>query len=281
MEALLLSAGLGTRLRPLTDKLPKCLMPIWGRPIIGIWLEMLRRTTVKTVFINLHHLAPMVREYIESSPYKDMVYFLDEPLLLGTAGTISRFRSAFNSEDLLVAHADNLSIFSLENFQNTYLKRAKDVDITMMTFTTETPESCGIIERDSSGRVIKFIEKPKQFIGNLANGAVYIMHLPTILEFLDQRPTASDLSTEVLPHFVNRMNCFHNSVYHQDIGNISALANAQIDIEAVLEARSIIKRTPVYWTADQSRQSTLESIEYLLSVLEVEPSQKSKITLRD
>ena len=88
MRALLLAAGLGTRLRPLTDVTPKCLAPIRGRPLLDIWLERLSAAGIGPYLINTHYLASQVVEYVESSKYKSLVTIVHEPVLAGTAGTL-------------------------------------------------------------------------------------------------------------------------------------------------------------------------------------------------
>ncbi len=73
MRALLLAAGLGTRLRPLTDTVPKCLVPIHGKPLLGYWLAMLRDAGVFPMLVNLHYMADKVRQYLETSGFREIV----------------------------------------------------------------------------------------------------------------------------------------------------------------------------------------------------------------
>ena len=251
MDALLLSAGFGKRLRPFTDVLPKCLMPIWGRPLLGIWLEMLVGQGIKTIHVNLHYLAPLVREYIENSPYNTFVNFLDEPELMGTAGSINFFRDAFTSDDLLVAHADNLTFFDVAAFQHAYHNRPKECAMTMMTFETDDPASCGIVTL-ADDIVVKFVEKSPDESGTLANGAVYIFDLQTLFRHFDMVGPISDISTQVLPHFVGRMNTFLNQLYHRDIGNVGSLMNAQLELKEIPAAQDVLERVDGYWTDNRS-----------------------------
>lgn len=266
MEALLLAAGLGTRLQPLTSELPKCLMPIHGRPLLGLWLEMLIAGGIERIFINLHYLAPIVREYVSTSPYARHVQFLEETELLGTAGTLKTFRDEISSEALLLAHADNLTLFDVSDFRNSFEARPKDCALTMMTFETDDPQSCGIVTLDKEKRVIDFVEKPKEDIGRLANGAVYIMELAAIDEIMAANPSITDFSTEILPHFIGRMNSFHNDLYHRDIGNVTALTEAQREIRNKPQAMSLISSVPSYWSADEARQNRLRQFQACLAL---------------
>lgn len=247
MDALLLAAGFGTRLQPLTDLLPKCLMPVHGKPLLGLWLEMLKSGGASKIFINLHYKADMVRHYVENSPYHAMVEFLYEEDLLGTAGTLQRFKNRFESDILLLAHADNLTLFDMAAFKRTFSTRPEGCDLTMMTFETDMPQSCGIVTLDEQGKVTKFTEKPTENIGRLANGAVYLVNFPILKNILDTDPEISDFSTEILPLFVGKMNSFHNHFYHRDIGNIVSLSQAQTEIAKLSDAMSFIEPVKSYW----------------------------------
>ncbi|NDE83125.1 MAG: nucleotidyltransferase family protein, partial [Chlamydiia bacterium] len=135
----------------------------------------------------------------------------------------------FDSESFLVAHADNLTIFDLKEFINAHRCRPKGVEITMMTYTTDTPQSCGIVEVNAAGLVVGFYEKIKDPPSNLANAAVYIFE-PSVVRFLrDLKMVKIDVSTQVLPFFLKKMQIFHNSQYHRDIGSLESLIKAQED----------------------------------------------------
>lgn len=88
MKAILLAAGFGTRLRPLTNAIPKCLVPIKGKPLLQIWIERLTGSGIGPFLINTHYLAEQVNALIGSSPFKDKVTLVHENKLLGTAGTL-------------------------------------------------------------------------------------------------------------------------------------------------------------------------------------------------
>lgn len=227
MKALLLAAGQGTRLRPMTDVIPKCLVPIHGRPLLELWLERLQGAGIGPVFVNMHHLAERVLEYLGSSPYRDLVVPILEPILLGTGGTLLENRNLFGGEPLLLIHADNLSVFDVRAFVQRHAQRPIGCELTMMTFRTSTPRSCGIVELDDRGVVQAFHEKCQDPPGNLANGAVYMME-PSILDFLEGLGKAHiDFSTEVLPHFLGRIYTFHNDIFHMDIGTPESYRDAQ------------------------------------------------------
>lgn len=93
MKAILLAAGVGSRLRPLTDHTPKCLVPVGGRPLLAIWFDALVRHGVTEVLLNTHHLADRVGEFVAThTPRGLRVTLFHEPVLLGSAGTVKANR---------------------------------------------------------------------------------------------------------------------------------------------------------------------------------------------
>mgnify|MGYP005655686569 CR=1 FL=1 len=104
---MLLAAGKGTRLKPLTEQWPKCLMPIGDRPLLEYWLETLRRAGIRTVMVNLHHQADSVRTFLRRLRFADWVESVYETELLGTAGTLLSNSSFFQDCTTLLVHADN------------------------------------------------------------------------------------------------------------------------------------------------------------------------------
>jgi len=229
MRALLLSAGLGTRLRPLTYSIPKCLVPINNKPLMDYWLKMFFSAKITPILINLHYFADKVMDHINAGPYKSFIKTVMEEKLLGTAGTLLNNRAFFGEEPVLMAHGDNLSVFDINAFISAHYSRPKQCDITMMTFKTDTPQSCGIVELDQNGLVCAFHEKADNPPGKLANGAVYILE-PSIFNFLESLgKEVIDFSTEVLPYYIGRINTFHNSQYHRDIGTPESYVKAQTD----------------------------------------------------
>jgi len=233
VRALLLAAGLGTRLRPLTNTVPKCLVDINGRPLLDYWIALLGKGGIADILINVHYMEAAVMRYVERCPHAVRLSTAHEEKLLGTAGTLLRNRAFFGGRPAVLVHADNLSLFDVRAFVRRYESRDEGIDMTMMTFRTDSPRSCGIVEVDRRGVVQALHEKVEHPPGNLANAAVYIL-APTVIEFLAGLGREEiDFSTEVLPHFMGRINTFHNDVYHRDIGTLESLSAARIEYPAV------------------------------------------------
>jgi mannose-1-phosphate guanylyltransferase len=218
MRAILLAAGLGTRLRPLTDTMPKCLVPIKGQPLLGIWLERLTQMGIGPFLVNTHYLAEEVEAFIEASPYRDQVTLVNEPKLQGTAGTLIANIDFFQGEDGLLIHADNYCLADFTSFQQAHRNRPPDCLMTMMTFRADNPSSCGIVELDERGVVIGFHEKVAKPPGNLANGAVYILSAELLAMIAKEMHSVTDFSTEVLNRFVGKIYYYETSEVFLDVG---------------------------------------------------------------
>ena len=229
MRAILLSAGLGTRLRPITNRLPKCLVPINGRPLIDYWLELLFCQGIEKILINTHHHAEKIYEHVAQSKWHDRITLVREAELLGTGGSVLKNRHFFNNNSFLVAHSDNLTRFNLQDFQKVHSRRADHVKITMMTFKTNSPRECGIVRLDKNGVVQEIHEKVNYDVGRLANGAIYIFDQSVILKMESLKAKQLDISTQVLPLFLGGINTFFNDDYLRDIGSLASLEQAHLD----------------------------------------------------
>jgi len=224
---LLLAAGCGTRLQPYTNSWPKCLMPINGKPLLEYWLDTARELGIANVLVNTHYLADTVQRFLDRPCSKPWVRCVYEPELKGTAGTLRANAQALGDTTVLLVHADNFCQCDFHAFLKFHQTlRPKHCLITMMTFNTKNPSTCGIVEIDGDGVVIGFHEKLQNPPGNLANGAVYLLE-PEVLQWISDNPEVTDFSTQVLPHFIGRIATWHNELTHIDIGSIEALREAQ------------------------------------------------------
>ena len=123
MKAILLAAGFGTRLRPLTDNIPKCLVPIKGKPLLQIWLEILSDVGIDKFLINTHYLPNQVYDFINNSVFKNKCLIINEEKLLGTAGTLISNLDFIGSEECLLIHADNYCLANFNEFFIAHINR--------------------------------------------------------------------------------------------------------------------------------------------------------------
>lgn len=229
MKALLLAAGFGKRLLPITKNIPKCLVEFNNKPLLYYWIKMLIDAGITDILVNTHYLSKKVEEFILNSEFKNHITIAFEPKLLGTGGTLLKNKDFFDKESIILIHADNLSNFNLYEFMKAHENRPKGTEITMMTFKTDNPQSCGIVNLDGNGIVTDFYEKSEKFHGNLANAALFIIE-PSIFDYLETLTSVEiDFSKDIIPKYLNRIFTFENKIYHKDIGTLENYQKAQIE----------------------------------------------------
>jgi mannose-1-phosphate guanylyltransferase len=227
MRALLLAAGLGTRLRPLTDTVPKAMVDIAGRPLLDRWLAMLFDGGIERVLVNTHYLGPVIQTFVKSSPWSGAVDLVDEASLLGTGGTLLANRQWFGPGPLLVTHGDNASDLDVAAFIRAHAGRPPNVLATMALFRTDHPQSCGIVLMDGNRIIREFHEKKANPPGNLANAAAFIFE-PEIFGLLEAAgKSVIDLSADIVPLLLGRIQGFEIQGYHRDIGTPESLEMAR------------------------------------------------------
>lgn len=256
-KAIILAGGLGTRLRPLTDTLPKCLVPIGGRPLLDYWVAALAAAGVREARVNNHAHPDQVREYIAGVDASGRLALAEsyEPELLGSAGTIAANADLADGADaVIVIYADNFSDVDLSRMLAFH--RSHTDPFTMLLFRAPNPAACGIAELDGEGRVVSFVEKPKEPRSDLANGGVYIVDAGAFREIAAMG--AFDLGFEVLPKFVGRMRGWAWDGYHLDVGTFEALERARREAPGL--ALSVSARPAVFLDRDGT---IIEHVHYL------------------
>ncbi|WP_315721135.1 MULTISPECIES: nucleotidyltransferase family protein [unclassified Bradyrhizobium] len=231
MRALLLAAGIGSRLRPLTNTTPKCLVRVHDRPLLDYWLDLVFEGGIERALLNTHWLAEQVQAHVAQSRWRDRIDLVHEDELLGTGGTVLANRAWFGDQPFMVAHADNLTDFDVAGLLSAHRNRPNGCIMTMLAFRTDDPSSCGILELDDQHRVTAFHEKVKNPPGNLANGAVYVFDPSVIADIAALGKPVVDLSTEIIPNYLGRILCVETSGYHRDIGNPESLRRAHLEFK--------------------------------------------------
>lgn len=229
MKAFLLAAGIGTRLRPLTDVTPKCLLRIGDRPLLDIWLDALAEAGAGEVLVNLHHLADVVRRHLDARGDPPTVRICFEKELLGSAGTLRANRDWVDGEEFfLVCNADNLTDFQLRSLCQFHREAGTVASLTL--FHAKEPSACGIVDLDPAGRMIGFVEKPPEPRSDLANAGMYAFH-PSVLDDIEG-PAPRDIGYDLLPRLVGRAQAMVVDGYFRDIGTPGAYQQALADFPA-------------------------------------------------
>lgn len=231
MKAMILAAGRGTRLKSLTQELPKPMLPLGGKPLLEWTLGLLRRHGITKVAINLHHKPRVVIDYFGDGRRFGMeITYSIEERILGTAGALSKLRDYFE-ETFVLIYGDtftNLDLSALERFH-----RQRGAKATIALLDVERPWDSGIVEIDSENRIIRFVEKPppEEVFSNLANGGVYVLE-PPVLEFIPSN-TFYDFGNDLFPALIARgVAVFGYPIkdYLIDIGTVESYSQAEADL---------------------------------------------------
>lgn len=224
MKAFLLAGGLGTRLRPLTDKVPKCLLPVQGTPMLKIWLDLCRQNGIDEILINVHCHGDAVRNFIEKNTDGMRVRLFEEAELLGSAGTVLANRAWVAAEECFwVFYADVLTATNLSEMLAFHASHGQIA--TIGVYEVPEPSRCGIVQIDEQGIVRNFVEKPKTPVGNLAFSGL-MLATPDLINFIPDRCPV-DLGYHVLPQIVGRMTAYRIPDFLIDIGTLETYQAAQ------------------------------------------------------
>lgn len=226
MKAFLLAAGYGTRLKPLTDTLPKCLIPINGQPLLDIWLNLLENEGVTDVLINTHYLADKVKDFVKARKNKIEIVLSYEESLLGSGGTILKNKEFVKeNENFFILYADNLTNVSLIDLVDFH--RSKDSIFTTYVYETEVPKQKGIFTANlNSGKVLNFEEKPAEPKSNIANAGIGILNY-RIFNYLDGNNEVIDFGKDIMPKIIDNMYVRLTDEFIKDIGTFKDYLSAQ------------------------------------------------------
>lgn len=221
MKAFLLAGGHGERLRPFTDRMPKCLVPINGVPLLRLWLDLCAQSGIDSVLLNVNRHGAAVEEFLQREDLRIDVRVVHEQTPVGNAGTVLAHRDFVRQEEnFFVLYSDNLTdanLLALVRFHQTH-----DGVVTMGLFRTPSPTGGGIVELDENGRVRSFIEKPERPVGNLANAGIYVCR-PSVFEAIPTGLAVTDFSRNVFPALDGRIFAQLVDGYLQDIGTPEGL----------------------------------------------------------
>lgn len=180
MKGMILAAGEGRRLRPLTDHLPKPMLPIGGKPLLEHIIIHLRDCGITDLAVNLYHLPAAVIDYFgDGSRWGVSLRYSVEEQLLGSAGGVKRLQSFFD-ETFVVFYGDLLTWADLRPMIE--LHQRAGVPATMGLYHVADPWNRGIVQLDETQKIVRFAEKPPrdQVFSNLANAGIYVLE-PEIL----------------------------------------------------------------------------------------------------
>jgi len=222
MKAMVLAAGKGTRLFPLTGVIPKPMAPVAGKPIIQHIFEVLAEARVDGVYVNVHYLAPIILGcYGERSRVDGMtVITTREDELMGTAGGVKRLADRFD-ETFIVVMGDALTDVDVREVVTFHKEHGALA--TLVLKRVEDTSEYGVAELDAGKNILGFQEKPQpeEAISNLANTGIYILE-PEVLEYIP-KDTFFDFAKDVFPQLLEsggKVVGYEGNFYWSDIGTL-------------------------------------------------------------
>jgi len=239
MKGMILAAGEGTRLKPLTYTAPKPLVPIVNKPVMEHILNWLSRHGIDTIMINTHYMAEEIERYFgEGSKWNVRIQYSREDKLWGTAGGVRRVKDFFD-DTFLVIGGDDLSDVDLNKLVHTH-KRTKALATIGLTEVADTRQY-GVVVTDASGKIKRFQEKPEphEALSRNANTGIYIFE-PEIFDYIPENEV-SDFGRQIFPMLLEKQAGFYGATvegYWCDIGSVNEYKESHW---AILEERCRVK----------------------------------------
>lgn len=257
MKAMILAAGAGTRLRPLTYETSKPMVPVVNRPVIHHVLDNLSRHGVREVAVNLHVGAEQVRSFCgDGSKWHVRITYSHEKTLLGTAGAVKKLQNFFKDSAFFVLSGDGLCDINLTDFWKFH--KSKKSLATMALKQVDQRFDYGVTMTDKGARIKGFMEKPSwgDIFSNKVNTGIYLFE-PEVLSFM---PAGRfyDFGHQLWPKLLKmkkRIYGYEMDGYWCDVGNLSEYRRSQKDalegrIRLNIPGRQISKRV---WVDEGSR----------------------------
>ncbi len=236
-QALILCAGLGTRLRPLTDTIPKPMVPIGGKPLLEHHIERLKKYGVNDFLINLYYLPDKITDYFgNGSNWGVKITYKYEPELLGTAGVIKNFEQEIKDKFFLL-YGDVFSLLDYGSLYQSFLKKPGAMGMVVIG-NTDHPWDSDLVEVDDNLRFLKIHRKPHESLPEKykAMRAVYILS-KDIIQFIPEK-IHYNLDHQLLPDVLEKGFDFYGyeaDDYIKDIGTFERYKKCQEDFEKIIK----------------------------------------------
>lgn len=231
MKAMILAAGVGSRLDPLTRHTPKPMVPIVNKPNIEHIVMMLKKYGFDEIMINLHYLGDQIKSHLgDGSSWGVNIHYAEEERLWGDAGSVKRCEDFFD-DTFIVIGGDDLADFDLGRILQSH--KDKKALCTIALSLVDDPSEYGIALVNEKGRITRFLEKPRGEVifSNAANTGVYFLE-PEVLDLIP-KGTTYGFGKNLLPLLLERkmrLFGFLTSSYWKDIGNLRQYRETHYDV---------------------------------------------------
>ena len=248
LKAMVMAAGMGSRLEPITLKLPKPLIPVMNRPLMDIILSQLHNIGVNEVISNTYYLANQIIDRYKSNKLGIKFNYIKETELSGTAGGVKKCQFFFDEgEDFIVISGDALTTADIKEGIEIHKKSGAIATIGVKQVPHELVSHFGVVVTDEKGYITEFQEKPplEEAKSNLINTGIYIFNYK-IFDYIPEN-TFYDFAKNVFPKLLTegQINTFKIAEYWNDIGTIGQYKQS---IQDVFNGLCKIEHTPIIET---------------------------------
>lgn len=250
-KAMIMSAGVGSRLDPLTQEVPKPLVPVANRPVMDILLETLAGLSIKDVVANTHYKSEQIINRYKENKFGINFNYINEKELSGTAGGVKKCQFFFKEgDDFLVLSADGLTNADIKAEIKSHKKSGAIVTMGIKKIPIDEVSQFGVVVVDNEGFVSEFQEKPsiKEAKSDFINTGIYIFNYE-IFKYIPEN-TFYDFAKNVFPDLLSKgikINTFEIKDYWSDIGTIDQYFQSTIDF---FQGKVKIKDSEIIKTAD-------------------------------
>ena len=270
MKAMILAAGVGSRLDPLTRNVPKPLVPILNRPVMEYLVDLLKKHGFTEIMVNLHYLGNQIEEYFgDGSKWGVKIYWSHEDKLWGDAGSLKRVEDFFRDDTFLVIGGDDLTDMDLTRVLRTH--KEKNALATIALSLVDDPSDYGIVLMNEDSRITRFLEKPKGEVifSNTTNTGVYIFE-PQILELIP-RGVFYLFGKQVFPLLLEQRLPLYGhltAAYWKDVGNLKVYQQTHKDVlEGRVNTKLPLKEVRKYvWMGDNVEVHETAEIGYPVAI---------------
>lgn len=225
MKAVILAAGFGSRLKPMTDTIPKVMVPIGGKPLLLWHVEYLKRYAITDIYINLHYKPEKIRTFFgDGHGFGVHITYSYEPIIRGTAGALGAF-GRYLTDRFILLYGDVFTNINLDRFSEYH--REKNALVSAVVHHTHHPRDSDLVEVSTRGKITKLMFKPhgRESMKPLSLGAMYICESDVIP--LVPKKIPSDFTHNVLPVVMRSkksLYAYSTDEYMMDIGTPERLA---------------------------------------------------------
>jgi mannose-1-phosphate guanylyltransferase/phosphomannomutase len=232
VRALIIAGGAGTRLRPLTYRIPKPVIPVVNKPLVQHQIEFLKKHGIREIILSLYYLAGEIKKVLgDGSGLGVKLFYSVEKKPLGTGGAVKKAAPFFKGEPLIVLNGDIITELALDEVLDFYHKN--QASLVLVLTPVEDPTHYGLVVTSKNGRIEKFLEKPSwdEVTVRTINAGTYVMNPEILNRWLETKEFSFE--RELFPRLVaqgGRCFGFVNRKYWMDLGSPVKYLKTHFDV---------------------------------------------------